>query len=253
MKAFDIVLAARDADKISTTDLITELCDSFVRLQGDQLQGADEGLIAGLAMLNDLPITVIGIQKGQETQEKIDCHFGSLLPSGYRTALRLMKQSAHFKRPILTLINTPGAYPGLEAERNGQGKALADCLAASLHLTVPYVALITGEGGSGGAIALACGDEVWMTEDSIYSILSPEGYASILWKDASRAAQAAEELQLTPAELLKRGVIEAIQPKLDSPEAIQAVKAALYQKFTELQALPVAELIQKREDRFRKF
>ncbi|GAF38527.1 acetyl-coenzyme A carboxyl transferase alpha chain [Agrilactobacillus composti DSM 18527 = JCM 14202] len=189
--AAEVVQAARSADKISTKTLINGLFNDFVELHGDRNGGDDPAIIGGIARLGNRAVTVIATQKGETVEEKIATHYGDPEPEGYRKALRLMRQAAKFNRPIITLINTAGAYPGADAEAHGQGEAIAALLQASYDLPVPFIATIFGEGGSGGALALACADEVWMFENSIYSVLSPEGFASILWKDSTRADEAA--------------------------------------------------------------
>ena len=214
MSAYDKVMAARDANKITTVDYINHMFgDSFFELHGDRRYSDDKAVVAGLAMLHDMPVTVIGIEKGRNTKERMERNFGQAHPEGYRKALRLMKQAEKFHRPVLCFVDTSGAYPGIGAEERGQGQAIAENLMEMMTLKTPVLTIVVGEGGSGGALALAVSDEVWMLENAVYSILSPEGYASILWKDSNRAEEAAEVMQLTAQDLSRLGVIEKVIPE----------------------------------------
>ncbi|CAI2648398.1 acetyl-CoA carboxylase [Apilactobacillus kunkeei] len=252
-KAYDRVLAARSADKISIQDLVAGITDDFMELHGDRAYSDDPAVYAGIGTIAGQPVTITSIQKGNDTDENIERHFGSAEPSGYRKALRLMKQAEKFNRPIINLINTPGAYPGMDAEYKGQGYMIAQSIMQGLKLKVPYISVIIGEGGSGGALALAVGDTVWALEDSIYSVLSPEGYATILWKDSSKAAEAAEQMQLTPKELLDNEIIDKIIPEVKDAKSMQNFKEALIEKIDELNKLPKEELLAQRHERYRKF
>jgi acetyl-CoA carboxylase carboxyl transferase subunit alpha len=252
-KAYDRVLAARSADKISIQDLIAGITDDFMELHGDRAYNDDPAVYGGIGTINGQPVTITSIQKGTSTDENIARHFGSAEPAGYRKALRLMKQAEKFNRPIINLINTPGAYPGMDAEYKGQGYMIAQSIMQGLKLTVPYISVIVGEGGSGGALALAVGDTVWAFENSIYSVLSPEGYATILWKDSSKAAEAAEKMQLTPQELLSNGIIDKVVPEVRDVQSLQAFKTALVNKINELKQLPTNELLAQRHARYRQF
>ncbi|CAI2643999.1 Acetyl-coenzyme A carboxylase carboxyl transferase subunit alpha [Apilactobacillus kunkeei] len=252
-KAYDRVLAARSADKISIQDLVAGITDDFMELHGDRAYSDDPAVYAGIGTIDGQPVTITSIQKGNDTDENIERHFGSAEPSGYRKALRLMKQAEKFNRPIINLINTPGAYPGMDAEYKGQGYMIAQSIMQGLKLKVPYISVIVGEGGSGGALALAVGDTVWALEDSIYSVLSPEGYATILWKDSSKAAEAAEQMQLTPKELLDNEIIDKIIPEVKDAKSMQNFKEALIEKINELNKLPNEELLAQRHERYRKF
>ena len=253
VKAYDRVLAARSADKISIQDLVAGITDDFMELHGDRAYSDDPAVYAGIGTIDGQPVTITSIQKGNDTDENIERHFGSAEPSGYRKALRLMKQAEKFNRPIINLINTPGAYPGMDAEYKGQGYMIAQSIMQGLKLKVPYISVIVGEGGSGGALALAVGDTVWALEDSIYSVLSPEGYATILWKDSSKAAEAAEQMQLTPKELLDNEIIDKIIPEVKDAKSMQNFKEALIEKINELNKLPKEELLAQRHERYRKF
>lgn len=252
-KAYDRVLAARSADKISIQDLVAGITDDFMELHGDRAYSDDPAVYAGIGTIAGQSVTITSIQKGNDTDENIERHFGSAEPSGYRKALRLMKQAEKFNRPIINLINTPGAYPGMDAEYKGQGYMIAQSIMQGLKLKVPYISVIIGEGGSGGALALAVGDTVWALEDSIYSVLSPEGYATILWKDSSKAAEAAEQMQLTPKELLDNEIIDKIIPEVKDAKSMQNFKEALIEKIDELNKLPKEELLAQRHERYRKF
>ncbi|CAI2695145.1 carboxyltransferase subunit alpha [Apilactobacillus kunkeei] len=253
VKAYDRVLAARSADKISIQDLVAGITDDFMELHGDRAYSDDPAVYAGIGTIAGQSVTITSIQKGNDTDENIERHFGSAEPSGYRKALRLMKQAEKFNRPIINLINTPGAYPGMDAEYKGQGYMIAQSIMQGLKLKVPYISVIVGEGGSGGALALAVGDTVWALEDSIYSVLSPEGYATILWKDSSKAAEAAEQMQLTPKELLDNEIIDKIIPEVRDAKSMQNFKEALIEKINEINKLPKEELLAQRHERYRKF
>jgi len=251
--AYQQVQAARSADKISVRELIDGLTEDFFELHGDRQRGDDEAVITGLATIDNQPTTIIGIQKGRTITENQIRHFGCATPSGYRKALRVMRQAEQLRQPVLALINTPGAYPGVDAEYQGQGRAIADCLLAGVQLKVPFLSIIIGEGGSGGALALACGDQVWMFADSTYSVLSPEGYATILWKDSQRAAEAAEHMRLTPSDLLADGIIEKIVPEVTTATDCRDLKRAVAATLKTLAAQPVATLVKVRQDRYRQF
>ncbi|WP_268912678.1 carboxyltransferase subunit alpha [Lentilactobacillus sp. SPB1-3] len=251
--AYEKVSAARSQNKILTTTLVNQLLTNFFEIHGDRRYADDHAVIAGVGYLDKLPITVVGISKGDDTESNIDRHFGSPTPAGYHKALRAMEQAEKFNRPILALVNTPGAYPDVESEYHGQGSAVAQCIIRGLQLKVPYISIILGEGGSGGALALCCGDEVYMLENSIYSVLSPEGYASIMWKDSKKVAEAAEELGLTPEALLKEHVIEGILPEVESKTDVNNLKQFLNDRFKMLQDLSVTELLEQRNMRYEKF
>lgn len=211
--AWDRVCRARSLERPGTREYISEIFDSFMELHGDRLGGDDRALIGGIACLEGRYVTVIGQQKGKNQKENKRRNFGMASPEGYRKALRLMRQAEKFRRPVVCFVDTPGAYCGMEAEERGQGEAIARCLAEASALTVPFLSIITGEGGSGGALALAAANQVWMLENAVYSILSPEGFASILWKDGKRAPEAAGAMKITARELLDLGVIEKIIPE----------------------------------------
>ena len=227
MTAYEKVMAARDAKKLTAVDYIAHMfSDSFIELHGDRRFADDKAIVAGLAMLYDTPLTVIGIEKGRNTKERMERNFGQAQPEGYRKALRLMKQAEKFRRPVLCLVDTSGAYPGIGAEERGQGQAIAENLMEMMTLKTPVLTILIGEGGSGGALALAVSDEVWMMENAVYSVISPEGCASILWKDSSKAPQAAEALKMTAQDLFDLGVVERIirQPKAEDAAMFESLK-----------------------------
>lgn len=257
--ASDIVKIARKVTRPSALDYINHIFTDFIEFHGDRCFKDDKAVVGGIAMLNDTPVTVIGIQKGHTTEENIERNFGSPHPEGYRKALRLMQQAEKFKRPVITLINTAGAYCGIGAEERGQGEAIARNLLVMSKLRIPSISIIIGEGGSGGALALAVTDRVWMLENSIYSVLSPEGFASILWKDASRSKEAAELMKITASDLLELGIIDKIIKEVpggaqnDFGFTANLLKSKLEIELNELSELSVDNLIQQRYDRFRKF
>ena len=210
------VALARHQERPGTADFIPALFTDFFEQRGDRLCSDDGSILGGVALFHGQPVTVIGHRKGRTLEEHLACHFGMPSPEGYRKAQRLMEQAEKFRRPVITFIDTPGAYPGLEAEARGQGEAIARTLALSSALTVPVISVVTGEGGSGGALALGVGNKVLMLENAVYSVLSPEGFAAILWKDSSRSDEACDVMKLTAADLLELGVIDEIIPE---PEA----------------------------------
>ena len=211
--AAERVALARHPQRPKITDYIDGLFTDFFEQRGDRACREDPAILGGIALFHGRPVTVIGTRKGKNLEENLRCNFGMPGPEGYRKALRLMKQAEKFRRPVFTFIDTSGAYPGLEAEEHGQGEAIARNLFEMSQLTVPVIAVITGEGNSGGALALAVADRVLMLENAVYAILSPEGFASILWKDAQRSGEAAELMKLTAPDLQAMGVIDAIIPE----------------------------------------
>lgn len=204
ISAWERVRAIRGTKRPCALDFISRIFESFIELKGDRLYGDDPAVVGGIAMLDGQPVTLVAQHRGREAAEMQKCNYGMPRPEGYRKILRLMKQAEKFQRPVITFINTPGAFPGIEAEECGQGSAIACNLFEMSHLKVPILCIIVGEGGSGGALAAAVGNEVWMLENAVYSVISPEGYASIIWKDSSRAEEAAEKMHIT-AEAEKNG------------------------------------------------
>ena len=259
LTAWDRVQISRKVDRPSGSDYIEALFTDFMEFHGDRNYGDDKAIIGGIAKFHGRPVTVIVQEKGTNTKENIAHNFGMPMPEGYRKALRLMKQAEKFHRPVICFVDTPGAFCGIEAEERGQGEAIARNLWELAGLKTPVLSVVTGEGGSGGALALAAGDQVWMLENSVYSILSPEGFASILWKDSARAKEAAGVMQLTAADLYEKGIIEQVIPEPENltPESLWQVAERLNDKIGEfLQeyiALPEEELLERRYARFRKF
>ncbi|MGN0367410.1 MAG: acetyl-CoA carboxylase carboxyltransferase subunit alpha [Wujia sp.] len=213
LESHDKVYLARHKKRPKITEYVDALFDDFFEQKGDALGKEDASIFGGIAMYHGTPVTVIGHRKGNDLTENLNCNFGMPGPEGYRKALRLMKQAEKFGRPIITFIDTPGAYPGLEAEQYGQGNAIAVNLAKMSALKVPVIAVVTGEGSSGGALAIGVANSVLMLENAVYSILSPEGYATILWKDSSRSEEAAAMMKLTAQDLFEFGVIDEIIPE----------------------------------------
>lgn len=255
MTAYEKVTAARDANKLTSVDYIARMFgDSFIELHGDRRYSDDKAVVAGLAMLYDIPITVIGLEKGRNTKERMERNFGQAHPEGYRKALRLMKQAEKFRRPVLCFVDTSGAFCGIGAEERGQGQAIAENIMEMMALKTPILTILIGEGGSGGALALAVADEVWMLENAVYSVISPEGCASILWKDSTKAPEAAEALKMTAPDLFNLGVIERIirQPKADETKMFESLKLLISRTFEKNLALSDDELTSARYERFRK-
>ena len=255
MNIAKIVREAREQTRLTALDFATGIFDDFIELHGDRSFRDDGAIIGGIGWLGDQAVTVVGIQKGKSLQDNLNRNFGQPHPEGYRKALRLMKQAEKFGRPVVTFINTAGAYPGVGAEERGQGEAIARNLMEMSDLKVPIIAIIIGEGGSGGALALAVADHVWMLENSIYAVLSPEGFASILWKDGTRAMEAAELMKITSYELLDMQVVDKIisEVGLSSKDLIKQVKEQLQAELDELGKLPLEQLIEERYKRFRKY
>lgn len=257
LSAWEKVQIARSGKRPSALDYIGYLTKDFYELHGDRAYRDDGAVVGGIAFFGKQPVTVIGQQKGATTKENIVRNFGMPYPEGYRKALRLMKQAEKFHRPVLCLVDTPGAYCGIGAEERGQGEAIAKNLFEMADLKVPVLSIVIGEGGSGGALALAAGNEVWMLENSVYSILSPEGFASILWKDASKAEKAAQVMKLTAQDLKELGIIEQILPEFPIVSSDNMNRVTLYMKrkiagfLIKYQQMSGEELAQQRYQRFR--
>jgi acetyl-CoA carboxylase carboxyl transferase subunit beta len=256
---WEAVVLARHIDRPTLLEYVGFIFDDFLELHGDRLHAENPAIVGGLALLGDQPVIVIGHQKGHSTAEMVTRNFGMPDPEGYRKALRLMHHAAKFKMPVVTLIDTPGAYPGLGAEERGQAIAIAQCIMEMSRLPVPAVAVVTGEGGSGGALALGVGDRVLMMENSYYSVISPEGCSTILWSDATAAPRAAAALKVTPPDLLRLGIMDAIVPEpaegahTDPVATAANLKTALLTCLEELLPVDGAELVEKRYQRFRAF
>ena len=250
-----ILKEARDQGRLTALDFAQGIFDDFIELHGDRNFRDDGAIIGGIGRLNGQAVTVVGIQKGRNLQDNLNRNFGQPHPEGYRKALRLMKQAEKFGRPVVTFVNTAGAYPGVGAEERGQGEAIARNLMEMSDLKVPIIAIIIGEGGSGGALALAVADKVWMLENTIYSILSPEGFATILWKDGSRSEEAAELMKITSGELLNMGIVDKVIPERGyfTSEIIEAIKTEIVDELAELSQLSTEDLLEARYQRFRKY
>lgn len=258
MKPWDRVQIARHPNRPTTLDYISHLFTDFFELHGDRGFGDDEAIVAGIAKYKGLPVTVIGHQRGKDTKENIRRNFGMPHPEGYRKALRLMKQADKFNRPIICFIDTKGAYPGKAAEERGQSEAIAKNLFEMASMEVPIVCIVIGEGGSGGALALGVGNHIHMLENSTYSVISPEGAASILWKDAGQAKQAAEKMKITASDLKELGIIDSIIKEVkggahqDIKEQALQMDEVLYQSIKELRTMSKDELVSHRYDKFNK-
>lgn len=258
LTAWDKVSIARLVERPTALDYINIIFDSFMELHGDRYYGDDPAIVGGIAQFNGMPVTVIAQQKGNNTKENIKRNFGMPNPEGYRKALRLMKQAEKFNRPVICIVDTPGAYCGLGAEERGQGEAIARNLMEMSNLKTPVISIVIGEGGSGGALAMAVADEVWMLEHAIYSILSPEGFASILFKDASRAREAANTMKITAQDLINFGIIDRIIKEplggahTNVDEMAASIKRNLEESINRLISEPIGALLTKRYYKFRK-
>ncbi|MGC1687916.1 MAG: acetyl-CoA carboxylase carboxyltransferase subunit alpha [Candidatus Acidiferrales bacterium] len=249
---------ARHPQRPQTLDYIQLLFDDFLEIHGDRAFADDPAMVCGMATYHGSPVMVIGQQKGHDTKQRIARNFGQAKPEGYRKALRAMNLAAKYNRPILTFIDTPGAYPGVDAEERGQAEAIAVNLREMARLPVPILVTITGEGGSGGALAIAVGDRIHMFENSVYSVISPEGCATIMWRSAGKAEIAAEALRITAKDLLDLNLIDEIIPEpeggahVDYEGAARFLDAALVNSLREFSRLPVQELISRRYEKFRR-
>lgn len=258
LSAWEKVNLIRDISRPSGEDYIQKLFDDFMEFHGDRYFGDDSAVMGGIAYFQGVPVTVIAQVKGHSTKENIEKNFGMSSPEGYRKALRLMKQAEKFHRPIICFVDTPGAFCGIEAEERGQGEAIARNLFEMSGITVPILSIFIGEGGSGGALAMAVADEVWMLENAVYSILSPEGYASILWKDGKLADKAAEAMKMTADDLKDLKIVEKIirEPEdyhVDNMEDVIArLKGEIAVFIEEKQKLPAEEIVENRYNRFRR-
>jgi acetyl-CoA carboxylase carboxyl transferase subunit alpha len=257
--AFERVQLARHADRPYTLDLIERLFEDFVELHGDKRFAEDPAIVCGLARFHGLPVIVVGHQKGRDTKQRSYRNFGMPKPEGYRKALRVMKLGEKFGRPIFTFIDTPGAYPGIDAEERGQAEAIAYNLREMAKIKVPIIVTVIGEGGSGGALAIGIGDQVLMLENSIYSVISPEGCAAILWKDSSRADQAAEGLRLTAQHLQEEGIVDKIIPEPeggahnDYDQTARYLDSALSERLAEAVSCSQEDRLKRRYTKLRRF
>ena len=253
--AMDKVLAARAKGRPTGLQYIRGLFPDFIELHGDRRFGDDGAIVGGIATLRGEPVTVIAVEKGDSIKDRVRRNFGAPSPEGYRKALRLMKQAEKFHRPVICFVDTAGAFCGIDAEERGQGQAIAENLMEMMTLRTPILSVFIGEGGSGGALALAVADEIWMLENAMYSVISPEGCASILWKDPGRVKEAAEALCLTAEDMKRLGVAEHIVPERgrEFPAVCAALEKALGESVAEKKDLPEDVLLDRRYRRFRKF
>ena len=253
MEAYDRLVAARAKGRPSGLCDIQNIFTEFTELHGDRRFGDDKAVVAGIARLGGIPVTVVASEKGGNTKERVRRNFGSAHPEGYRKALRQMKLAEKFGRPVVCFVDTAGAFCGISAEERGEGQAIAENLMEMMALRTPIVSVFVGEGGSGGALALAVADEVWMLENACYSVISPEGCASILWKDSSKVKEAARFLKITADDLLQLKVIERVIPEhKDFGQVYRTLQSGLYQTILEKAAMDEELLLQQRYDRFRR-
>lgn len=258
LEPWDRVQIARHAERPTTLDYISILFTNFIEFHGDRYYGDDASIVAGIAKFKDVPITIIGHQRGKNTKENIYRNFGSPHPEGYRKALRHMKQAEKFNRPIITFIDTKGAYPGKAAEERGQSEAIAKNLMEMAGLTVPIICVVIGEGGSGGALALGVGDRIYMLENSTYSVISPEGAAALLWKDSQQAERAAKSLKITAPDLKELGIIDDVieEPMggahRDLETQAKAIDKTITEALAEIKKLDVETLLDLRFDKYKK-
>lgn len=258
LTAWDRVCLARHPDRPKAIDFINGLFENFYELHGDRCFGDDHAIIGGIGYFHETPVTVIAQAKGKTLQENLDRHFGMCNPEGYRKALRLAKQAEKFHRPIITFVDTAGAYPGLEAEERGQAQAIADCLYTFSDLKIPVICVVLSEGGSGGALALSVADRICMLENAVYSVLSPEGFSSILWKDDSRVQEAAEVMKLTSYDLYDKGIIDYLikEPtggmQNDLKLVLHDLDRYLQETLQILKTTKEKEMLDKRYEKFRK-
>ncbi len=255
--AFERVQLARHPERPHTLDFVERMFENFTEIHGDRRFGDDPAIVCGFATFHGMPMLIVGHQKGRDTKQRQYRNFGMPKPEGYRKAIRAMKLADKFERPILCFIDTPGAYPGIDAEERGQAEAIANNLREMAKLTVPVLVTVIGEGGSGGALAIGVGDQVLMLENAIYSVISPEGCAAILWKDSSQAARAAEELRLTAKDLKHEGIVDQVidEPKGGAQnshdEAARLLDAALSARLAESSTHTVEERLTRRYQKLR--
>lgn len=254
---WQILQIARHPERPLTSDYIQLICDDFLELHGDRYFGDDQAILGGIGLIEGNPVTIIGHQKGMTTKENLQRNFGMAHPEGYRKALRLMQQAEKFKRPVITLINTSGAYPGVGAEERGQAEAIAKNMLEMSQLSVPILVYVIGEGGSGGALGIGVGDRIIMFQFSYYSVCSPEACATILWRDASKAKVASKALRLTSSELLNMGIVDDVlkEPRGGAhrnPEAMSKIlKASILKNLDHVKKMSPKELLLKRYNKFR--
>jgi acetyl-CoA carboxylase carboxyl transferase subunit alpha len=257
MGAWQRLQIARHAQRPYTLDFVPRLLEGFQEIHGDRVFADDSAMVCGMGWFHGQPVMVVGHQKGHDTKQRVLRNFGQAKPEGYRKALRAMELAAKFRRPILVFVDTPGAYPGVDAEERGQAQAIAKNLREMIRLPVPILVAITGEGGSGGALGVAIGDRVLMLENAVYSVISPEGCASIMWRDAAKAETAAEALKITAPDLLELKLVDEIVPEpeggahLDHEKAAKLLDAALSRNLEEISRMQPKELLERRYEKFR--
>lgn len=255
----EVLQAARSIERPTTSEIVSQLCDSFLELHGDRRYGDDKAIFGGIGAIDGRPVTIVGTEKGHDTKENLERNFGSPHAEGYRKAIRLFEQAEKFRRPVITFVNTSGAYCDVEAEDRGIGEAIASSMQTLGKMTVPNISIFIGEGGSGGALALAVTNKVWILEDAMYSILSPEGFATILWKDASRKDEAAEIMKYTAQDLHELGVVDEVIPvtwgrrRLASDRVIRDIKKRIVKTLNSYDGMSGSAIRQEREERFRRF
>ena len=255
----EVATASRDINRLTTSELAKKICDVFYEMHGDRRYGDDGAIVGGVGQINGRAVTIVGTEKGHSVQENIKRNFGSPHAEGYRKAIRLFEQAEKFNRPVITIVNTSGAFCDVEAEDRGIGQAIAVSMQTMAGLTVPTITILMGEGGSGGALALAVSNKVWMMENAMYSVLSPEGFATILWKDPSRVPEAAEYMKFTAPDLLDFKVIDQIIPEhygkkvIDHDVQAQLIKEMVLKEIDQQLAMSKADLIAAKEARFNQF
>lgn len=251
MKPYDIVKNARSESRIRAKEIIETLFENIIYLKGDRYFGDSHSVIGGIAEFNGYPITFIGIQKGSGIEEGVKTNFGMPMPEGYRKSIRLMEQAEKFRRPVITFVDTPGAYPGIDAEERGQFQAIAKSLEVMSSLTVPTISFVIGEGGSGGALALSVANKIYMFEKAIYSILSPEGFASILWKDANLAQKAADIMKITANDLYEFGIVDGIVKEMENIPDYAQIKDLISEELSRTSFLNNEQIRMEKYQKFR--
>lgn len=253
MNAYARVMKARNTNRPSGAFFINRMITKFVELHGDRRFSDDGAIIGGIGFLNDMPVTVIAMERGSDVNERIKRNFGCPSPEGYRKALRLMKQAEKFNRPVICIINSSGAYCGIGAEERGQGLAIAENLMEMMTLKTPIISVVTGEGGSGGALALSVADSIFMLENAVYSVISPEGCASILWKDSAKADEAADALKLTAEDLYNFNVVDKViyEENMSYDEICDELKCEIISALSDYRDTPIDELLENRYQKYR--
>jgi len=253
--AYDFVLAARSKDRLTSLDYIKGMFTDFIELHGDRRFADDPAIVGGIAYLEGIPFTIVATEKGRDTKSRVKRNFGTPNPEGYRKSLRLMKQAEKFKRPVICFVDTAGAFCGIGAEERGQGHAIAENILTMSTLETPILTILIGEGGSGGALALAVADEVWILENAVYSVISPEGCANILWREPDKAPEAAKNLKLTSQSISELGIVEKVIPEKDKDhdKLLSEISKQIVKWYESVKDLSPEELTSRRYERFRKF